>query len=141
MGAGNLSIMVPLAGDTPFVAYAWEQGHDVTAIEYVPEAAAKLRDSFPVGTQWHAPRRVGGHEVWEVSSPGPKAYVYVGDVFEAQPTLFGTHDVVMDKDAFGAIQPCRREEYARVMASYLRATGLVYLEAKDKPVDQRHKGP
>lgn len=158
LGATELSILIPLAGDTPFVAFAWSQGHHVTALEKVPEAAEQLRKSFPEGTKWHVPRQVGGLELWEVDTiefvgdpfesgltlsagSGPRARIYVGDAFEFVPELESGHDVSVDKDSFGAIPPARRNEYVQVMASYLKPGGVVYLEGKDKPEDQRDAGP
>ena len=107
-----LRILCPLAGDDPFVHYAWSQGHDVTAIDIVPDALASMRSQFGDGGKkdvvdkddWSVEEvsdRNDSSKVWKHKSG--RATLYEGDVLMKRPQLVQSFDLVYDKDSFGAL--------------------------------------
>ena len=107
-----LRILCPLAGDDPFVHYAWSQGHDVTAIDIVPDALASMRSQFGDGGK----KDVADRDDWTVEEVSDKndsskvwkhksgrATLYEGDVLMKRPELVQSFDVIYDKDSFGAL--------------------------------------
>lgn len=132
-------ILCPLAGDDPFVQYAWSQGHDVTAIDLVPDAVDLMRQQFG-----------GSNSDWtkEVSSPDSivwkhksgRATLYAGDVLQKRPELNGKFDAVYDKDAFGALALDLRKPYCQRLAEYCKPDAVVYTEVKNKE-SGRELGP
>ena len=107
-----LRILCPLAGDDPFVHYAWSQGHDVTAIDIVPDALASMRSQFGDGGKkdvvdkddWSVEEvsdKNDSSKVWKHESG--RATLYEGDVLMKRPELVQSFDVIYDKDSFGAL--------------------------------------
>lgn len=132
-----LRILCPLAGDDPFVHYAWSQGHDVTAIDIVPDALKEMRSQF-VGEE------NGVHEDWSSSDStnskngivwkhkSGRATLYEGDMLMKRPELQSTFDVVYDKDSFGALNLDMRKAYCQRLSEYIKDDGVVYVEVKNK---------
>ncbi len=114
-------VLVPLAGDVPFVAHV--KAKEITAVEWSSVALDRLRKRFPDGVvpdnvhlieaEWYA---------WAAAYKGP---------------LF-TH--VFDKDAFGFCNPTSRSKYVDSVSRLLAVGGVVYLEVKHRLKD-KEQGP
>ncbi|KAL3929420.1 MAG: hypothetical protein SGBAC_012217, partial [Bacillariaceae sp.] len=94
-----LKILCPLAGDDPFVFHAWSEGHDVTAIDLVPEALATMREQFP--DSWSSAPKEDDGLVWNHESG--RVTLYEGDMLKKRSELVNTFDAIYDKDSFGAL--------------------------------------
>ena len=127
-----LRILCPLAGDDPFVHYAWIQGHDVTAIDIVPEALKEMRCQFGENNQedWSSSSNNNGGIVWKHKSG--RATLYEGDMLMKRPELQNTFDVVYDKDSFGALNLDMRKAYCQRLSEFVKSDGVVYVEVKNK---------
>ena len=131
-----LRILCPLAGDDPFVHYAWSQGHDITAIDIVPDALKEMRSQFG--------EENGGDEDWSSSDStnskngivwkhkSGRATLYEGDMLMKRPELRSTFDVIYDKDSFGALNLDMRRAYCQRLSEYIKDDGVVYVEVKNK---------
>mmetsp|Transcript_19632 Transcript_19632/g.32221 ORF Transcript_19632/g.32221 Transcript_19632/m.32221 type:complete len:264 (+) Transcript_19632:13-804(+) len=126
-----LRILCPLAGDDPFVHYAWSQGHDVTAIDIVPEALKEMRCQFGENNQedWSSAPDSGGI-VWKHKSG--RATLYEGDMLMKRSELQNSFDVVYDKDSFGALNLDMRRAYCQRLSEFMKSNGVVYVEVKNK---------
>ena len=82
---GPMRILCPLAGDDPFVHYAWSQGHDVTAIDIVPAAVKVMRGQFgDDAADWSAESKKS-ETVWTHKSG--RATLIEGDMLTKRPEL------------------------------------------------------
>lgn len=140
-----LRILCPLAGDDPFVHYAWSQGHDVTAIDIVPDALKSMRSQFAENfdEEWSSfttsSKSLGvGTVVWRHNSG--RATLYEGDMLMKRPELQASFDVIYDKDSFGALNIDMRQGYCRLLSELIKDDGVVYVEVKNKE-SNREFGP
>lgn len=129
----SLKIFCPLAGDDPFVHYAWNQGHDVTALDLVPAAVEAMKKQF--GGTWEKEQQdettvAGGTVVWKHESG--RATLYQGDVLVSRPELFQKFNAIYDKDSFGALDKSMRKEFCQRLSDYTSENGIVYVEVKKK---------
>jgi hypothetical protein len=126
-----LRILCPLAGDDPFVHYAWSQGHDVTAIDLVPAALKAMRLQFGENSDedWSSTSRTSG-TVWKHKSG--RATLYQGDMLMRRPELQSSFDVIYDKDSFGALNRDMRRAYCQRLSEFIKGDGVVYVEVKNK---------
>ena len=131
-----LRILCPLAGDDPFVHYAWSQGHDVTAIDIVPDALASMRSQFGDGGK----KDVADRDDWTVEEVSDKndsskvwkhksgrATLYEGDVLMKRPELVQSFDVIYDKDSFGALTLDMRSKVSCYIVKNESCQGLTYI--------------
>lgn len=127
-----LRILCPLAGDDQFVHYAWSQGHDVTAIDIVPDALKAMRVQFGENDteDWSSTSNNGGGVVWKHKSG--RATLYEGDILMKRPELQSSFDVVYDKDSFGALNLDMRRPYCQRLSEFVKSNGVVYVEVKNK---------
>lgn len=56
--------------------------------------------------------------------------IYEGSIFHLFQDEKQRHDVLYDKDAFGALHPTKRDEYLTVVKQYLKNDALVLLSGK-----------
>lgn len=134
----KLHILCPLAGDDPFVQYAWSQGHSVVAADLVPVALQAMRAQFTGSWVRHVD---GTAVVWTHASG--RATLYETDILLDVPAWHAHFDAVYDKDSFGALEKDMRNAYCERLAVYLKAGGIIYTEVKIKGEDhpRRHEGP
>ena len=141
----QLSILCPLAGDDPFVQYAWSQGHNVTAIDLVPAAVDVMRQQFGgLDADWTKQEEDGQSSssntiIWKHSSG--RATLYAGDMMQKRPELNAKFDAVYDKDAFGALPLELRQPYCQRLADYCKPEATVYSEVKLKAGGKEAGGP
>eukprot|EP00527_Entomoneis_sp_CCMP2396_P004350 CAMPEP_0198143330 /NCGR_PEP_ID=MMETSP1443-20131203/6427_1 /TAXON_ID=186043 /ORGANISM="Entomoneis sp., Strain CCMP2396" /LENGTH=233 /DNA_ID=CAMNT_0043806551 /DNA_START=57 /DNA_END=758 /DNA_ORIENTATION=+ len=128
---GPLKIICPLAGDDPFVQYAWSQGHDVTAIDLVPAAVKVMREQFG-GSEldWTKHEKESSTVVWKHASG--RATLYEGDMLAKRPELNNEFDAVYDKDSFGALDLKMRQPFCNRLSEYCKGDAIVYIEVKNK---------
>ena len=126
----HIHIFCPLAGDDPFVYYAWQQGHAVTSIDLVPDAVALMRQQFGQSKDEWDIEKNGSTVIWKHKSG--RATLYEGDVLENRPELMEKFDAVYDKDSFGALDPKMRRAFCQRLASYTKNDAVVYMEVKYK---------
>lgn len=135
-----LSIFCPLAGDDPFIRYAWGHGHDVTALDIVPEAVEAMRSQFD--GSWEKKKLDNGTVVW-IHDSG-RATLYQGDALVQRTELYNKFNAVYDKDSFGALEKSMRSTFCQRIADYTKKEGsIVYVEVKKKADNhpQRDSGP
>mmetsp|Transcript_27440 Transcript_27440/g.38615 ORF Transcript_27440/g.38615 Transcript_27440/m.38615 type:complete len:276 (+) Transcript_27440:147-974(+) len=150
LSSPGLRIFCPLAGDDPFVKYAWDQGHDVTALDLVPAAIEAMKSQFD-GT-WEKQEQSHDNDagdstgtiIWTHESG--RATLYQGDIFIERKELFNKFHAIYDKDSFGALEKSMRPTYCDLIAKYVdvdSGAGIVYIEAKIKANDhpERFTGP
>lgn len=125
-----MRILCPLAGDDPFVHYAWSQGHDVTAIDIVPEALKAMRGQFGDMADWSSESKKESELVWKHKSG--RATLYEGDAFMKRPELENSFDAIYDKDSFGALPLDMRPKFCERLSEYIKDEGTVYIEVKYK---------
>jgi len=127
----SLKILCPLAGDDPFVQYAWSQGHDVTSIDLVPAAVDAMRQQFGGSDEedWTKVKEENGN-VWKHN--GGRATLYSGDMMKKRPELVNKFDVVYDKDSFGALPMNIRQSFCKRLSEYTKDDGIIYIEVKNK---------
>ncbi|KAL7523734.1 hypothetical protein ACHAWF_000647, partial [Thalassiosira exigua] len=144
----SLRILCPLAGDDPFVSIAWKRGHDVTAIDVVPDALRLLRDQIDddgdrrLGRWTSEDKKAGsggGGRIWR--HRGGRATLYEGDALARRPELIDSFDAVYDKDSFGALDPASRPAFCERLAEFVRDGGTVYVEVKNKDGGKKSGGP
>lgn len=135
---GPMRILCPLAGDDPFVHYAWSQGHDVTAIDIVPNALKAMRGQFGDMEDWSSESKTESEKVWTHKSG--RATLFEGDMLMKRPELLNSFDAVYDKDSFGALELDMRTGYCNRMAEFVKDGGIVYVEVKNK-ASGRENGP
>ena len=135
-----LRILCPLAGDDPFVHYAWSQGHDVTAIDIVPGALKEIRSQFGEMEDWTSDETLKSQEVWKHKSG--MATLYCGDVFMKRPELLKSFDAIYDKDSFGALPREMRRPFCEILSEFVNDGGTLYIEVKNKENEsERKNGP
>lgn len=136
----KLSIFCPLAGDDPFVHYAWSRGHTVAAAELVPAALEQIRNQFQEGS-WKKEHISQDTTAWKHDSG--RAILYETDIVVKIPNLDSKFDAIYDKDSFGALEKSMRKPFCERMSEYLRPGGIVYTEVKFKDEDStdRNNGP
>ena len=133
----SLKILCPLAGDDRFVHYAWSQGHDVTAIDIVPEALEAMRRQFGNADDWSSSTTDEG-TVWKHKSG--RASLYEGDMMMKRSSLLNSFDAIYDKDSFGALTLDLRSKFCERLSDYIKDDGTLYIEVKNKQSD-RDQGP
>lgn len=126
LGDAPLKILCPLAGDDPFVQYAWSQGHDVTAIDLVPAAVDVMRQQFGGSDRDWTRQESEASVIWKHA--GGRATLYAGDMTQKRPELKDKFDVVYDKDGFGALPLDLRQSYCQRLSEYCKANAVVYTE-------------
>ncbi|KAL9190397.1 hypothetical protein ACHAXT_007608 [Thalassiosira profunda] len=135
---GPMRILCPLAGDDPFVHYAWSQGHDVTAIDIVPAAMKVMRGQFGAdAADWSAESKES-ETVWTHKSG--RATLIEGDMLTKRPELIDSFDAVYDKDCFGALELQMRPGYCNRIAEFAKTGATIYVEVKNK-ASGRENGP
>mmetsp|Transcript_8011 Transcript_8011/g.10468 ORF Transcript_8011/g.10468 Transcript_8011/m.10468 type:complete len:279 (+) Transcript_8011:195-1031(+) len=146
-----LNIFCPLAGDDPFVKYAWDQGHHVTALDLVPAAMEAMKSQFDGTWEKQEEQDTGGSSstttIWTHESG--RATLYVGDMMVERKELYSKFHAIYDKDSFGALEKSMRSTFCQRLAEYTKTTtddgsgGIVYIEVKKKPDDHpgRYAGP
>ena len=133
-----LKILCPLAGDDPFVFYAWSKGHDVTAIDLVPEALSALRKQFPDDSWTSSPKEDQGL-VWKHDSG--RVTLYEGDMLKKRSELENKFDAIYDKDSFGALTKDLRPAFCERLSDYAKDDATLYIEVKYKGSSGREFGP
>lgn len=136
----SLNIFCPLAGDDPFVRYAWEKGHDVTAIDLVPDAVKAMRSQFE--GSWQEEKSDDGTVIWKHESG--RVTLYQGDALVQRAELLQKFHAVYDKDSFGALDESMRSDFCKRITDYTNQDGgFIYLEVKNKDEDHpgRNDGP
>jgi hypothetical protein len=160
-----LNILCPLAGDDPFVYYAWSQGHFVTTMDIVPEAVQAMRRQFANSgsmekdnedddADWtceilheqqqsqndneNSPTTTTTTKIWNHVSG--RATLYEGDMLQpARSELVGRFSAIYDKDSFGALDTSMRVNYCQRLADYTQDYAPAYVEVKWKQaVAERH---
>ena len=138
-----LRILCPLAGDDPFIQYAYSLGHEVTAIDIVPEALEVMRLQFGDANDWSVVETCSsnkGEKQWKHTSG--KVTLYEGDILTKRSELFNSFDAIYDKDSFGALNLDMRRAYCKRLSEYIKPNGTVYIEVKYKENEwQRPNGP
>jgi hypothetical protein len=133
-----LSIFCPLAGDDSFVFHAWSQGHNVTAIDLVPEALAAMRQQFGNPEEWISSSKEDTGLIWKHSSG--RATLYEGDMLMKRPELENSFDAIYDKDSFGALTKDLRPKFCERLSDYGKDDATLYIEVKNK-ASGRDVGP
>eukprot|EP00980_Cylindrotheca_fusiformis_P011640 scaffold2751_cov131-Cylindrotheca_fusiformis.AAC.7 len=136
--SSTLRILCPLAGDDEFVHHAWSEGHDVTAIDLVPEALEAMRRNFGDSKEWTSSAKEDAGLIWKHNSG--RATLYEGDMLLRRPELEQSFDVVYDKDSFGALTKDLRPTYCERLSEYAKYGATVYIEVKNKS-SERDAGP
>eukprot|EP00804_Cyclotella_cryptica_P013374 CCRYP_005133-RA/>CCRYP_005133-RA protein AED:0.44 eAED:0.42 QI:0/-1/0/1/-1/1/1/0/258 len=134
----NLRILCPLAGDDTFVHYAWSQGHEVTAIDIVPEALEAMRLQFGAHEDWTSSLTDEG-TLWKHKSG--RASLYEGDMMMKRNSLLNYFHAVYDKDSFGALTLDLRSKYCERLSDYVKDNGTLYVEVKNKTTGRDEQGP
>jgi hypothetical protein len=134
----SLRILCPLAGDDAFVHYAWSQGHDVVAIDIVPEALEAMRLQFGAAKDWTFSSTDEG-TLWKHKSG--RASLYEGGMMMERNSLVNYFDAVYDKDSFGALTLDLRSKYCERLSDYLKDKGTLYVEVKNKTTGRDEQGP
>jgi len=111
-------VYVPLAGKTHDLWFLAEQGFEPTGVEFVPRAVEQFFAEAGV-----TPSRSEG-DAWV----GGGVTVTVGDFFTTTHPPF---DAVWDRAALIAIEPERRPEYVRQLASQMRSGAALLLVSLD----------
>ena len=143
--AQSLRILCPLAGDDQFIHYAYSQGHEVTAIDIVPEALEVMRLQFGDANDWSVVKSTSGssnkqEKQWKHASG--KVILYEGDILTKRSELLNSFDAIYDKDSFGALNLDMRSAYCKRLSEYIKPNGTVYIEVKYKENEwQRPNGP
>jgi hypothetical protein len=147
-----LNILCPLAGDDPFVYYAWSQGHFVTTVDIVPEAVQAMRRQFAKSgriqgddegdADWtceilHEQQSQNDNKtppttkIWNHVSG--RATLYEGDMLQpARSELVGRFSAIYDKDSFGALDTAMRAIYCQRLVDYAQDFAPAYVEVKWK---------
>lgn len=134
-----LKILCPLAGDDPFVFHAWSEGHDVTAIDLVPEALAAMRQQFGSADSWTSSTKEDAGLVWKHDSG--RVTLYEGDMLKKRSELENTFDAIYDKDSFGALTMDLRPKFCERLADYAKTDATLYIEVKHKESGREHGPP
>lgn len=142
--AQPLRILCPLAGDDPFIHYAYSQGHEVTAIDIVPEALEVMRLQFGNASDWSVvdTNDSSSKEEKQWKHTSGKVTLYEGDILTKRSELVNSFDAIYDKDSFGALNLDMRSAYCKRLSEYIKPNGTVYIEVKYKENEwQRPNGP
>ena len=148
-----MRILCPLAGDDPFVHYAWSQGHDVTAIDIVPDALGVVRGHFgrdddadDDDDDWSSSGDGDGSggggsvgTVWKHKSG--RATLVEGDILTKRPEMHRSFDAVYDKDSFGALALGDRPGFCARISEFIKDGGTLYVEVKCKKQGRGSGGP
>lgn len=140
-----MHILCPLAGDDPFMHYAWSRGHIVTAIDIVPDALKAMRSLFGSDTgDWSMSimdkdNNGGSSVVWKHKSE--RVTIIEGDILTKRTALHQTFDVVYDKDSFGAMALPDRTKFCERISEYMKDSGTLYVEVKMKDGGRESGGP
>lgn len=137
-----LEIFCPLAGDDPFVHYAWTRGHCVTGADLVPSAVEAMRKQFKEG-HWNKDVHPTEESVTIWKHNSGRATLYETDILVPFGELNGRFDAIYDKDSFGALEKSMRSAYCKRIADYTKDGGIIYTEVKLKPDNHpgRFAGP
>jgi hypothetical protein len=139
-----MHILCPLAGDDPFVHYAWSQGHDVTAIDIVPDALRVMRCMFgrDADDGWSSEgdgSSGNSGTIWKHKSG--RATLVEGDVLAKRPELLRSFDALYDKDSFGALALGDRPQFCARISEFIKDGGTLYVEVKLKDQGRESGGP
>ena len=143
-GRPPMRILCPLAGDDPFVHYAWSQGHDVTAIDIVPDALGVVRGMFgreddADDDDWSSSEGGNVGTVWKHKSG--RATLVEGDILTKRPEMLRSFDAVYDKDSFGALALGDRPGFCARISEFIKDGGTLYVEVKCKEQGRGSGGP
>ncbi|CAJ1954769.1 unnamed protein product [Cylindrotheca closterium] len=138
--ARKLKILCPLAGDDKFVFHAWSEGHDVTAIDLVPEAVAAMRQQFGSSTDgWTSTPKEDEGLVWKHDSG--RVTLYEGDMLKKRSELENSFDAIYDKDSYGALTKDIRPAFCQRLSDYAKDGATLYIEVKNKASGREHGPP
>lgn len=124
---------VPLCGHSGAVRFLHAQGLEVTALDYVPEALARLAESL---------RDLG---VQSVATRGPVVFcgkrldLVLADIFAYESGE--QFDLVYDRAALVAVAPERRKAYAAKITELLAPEGTILLDAREMSPPELSEAP
>ena len=95
-------VLVPGAGNGYDAIFAARRGHRVVAVDFARAPVDRLG-----------------------ALAEPRLTAVQGDLFALPPEAAGPHDIVVEHTCFCAVEPARRAEYVRVVASALRPGGVL----------------
>lgn len=112
-------ILVPLCGNSFVVRWLWEQGFDVTGVEFVESALEQLlvRDFSDLAVKHSRAEYVA-----------PRLRLICSDFFSADIERRG-FDMIYDRGALVAVEPTLRGRYAARLRELLAPSGIIALES------------
>lgn len=120
-------ILVPLCGKSIDVAWLAEQGHRVAGVEFIEDAVEAFFNDHQLS---YRKEQASCGPVWRPQDAAADDFrFYQCDFFELTPETVGSIDRIFDRAALIAIEPARREMYARHLMSFLPAGGRLLLSA------------
>jgi thiopurine S-methyltransferase len=123
--AGRPRVYVPLCGKSLDLLWFFERGHDVVGSEFVGDAVAAFFAEHKATLEGGpTSARMGDVVLHEV----PGLRIVQGDAFTLDTAALGGRvDAIWDRAALVAIDPDRRDDYAKALRRVLADTGVIVL--------------
>lgn len=119
---GNLKVLVPMCGKTGDLLYFYNLGHTVVGVEFIKKAA---EDFFTENKL----ERSATDDQSVFKTPDGRLQILVADMFSCNDSNlpYPTYDVIWDRGSFQTLFPEQREEYVKLMTSFMNPTKCLYL--------------
>ena len=132
-------VVVVLSNDLVFIIIVFSFFFFFSFLFIIKPALERLKKQFgEEEDQWEETTTPGGGKKFTYKKG--RLTIYQGDMFVIIDNLVGGVDVVVDKDAFGALPKEMRENYVNIITKYLKKGGVMVSETKKKNIDVE-KGP
>ena len=126
LAEGPKNLLVPLAGKSLDVDWLAREGHQVTAIELSVRAVQQFHEENQRVAKTSS---LGSYQAYN----SERCRYLVGDVFDANPELLGTFDLIWDRAALVALDRPRRIRYAPLLCALLSPGGILLLNTFRSP--------
>ncbi|RXG57978.1 Thiopurine S-methyltransferase [Armadillidium vulgare] len=108
-------VLVPFCGNAVELKWFYEKGLEVVGVEFVEKPVKKF---FTQHNLKYEVREIQGETIYETLDKRLK--IYVSDFLDVHANDIGKFDVIWDRLAQVALEPCNREKYSNLMKTHCK---------------------
>ena len=120
----NCRVLLPLCGKSVDLIYLAHKGHEVVGCDFSDAAIMQFFEEQAIEYS-RSQHPTAPFEIF--TSTDKNISIYKGDFFELNSFIVGKFDAVWDRDAFVAVSPSRRSQYADVLDDVIKEDGKYLL--------------